>query len=235
METFVLKESPLAAYIEGKGEVEINFEEVKASQAQTQDVTDRTVPLHTSQALPSLPNLHLRTSSLLQTKPIVHMRDAYAHAVASTLGNNDNERFLEHFRYILIASQLLNDHIAPGNLQNTPAHAPAPTEYGPAAVSLWGAAISAAVAFALVWIIHWARGTNNTFSMSRLYFVIGAGVLAGLLCYGYIRRQWLQHLRHQALSTSSDFVTNAQAFAATSTATLTMIQEVELVSRGYRM
>lgn len=235
METFVLEESPLAAYIEGKGEAEIKLEQVNNSQVPVQDGIEISGPFAPLHALPFTPTLHSRTSSLLQTKPIANMRDVYAYAVASTLGNTDNERFLEHFRYILIASQLLNDHIAPSNIHNTPAQAPAPTEYGPAAVSIRGAVISAAVAFALVWIINWARGVDNTFSKSRLCFVVGAGLIAGLLCYGYIRRQWLQHLRHQTLSTSSDFVTNAHAFEATSTATLTMIQEVELISRGYRM
>lgn len=232
METLILEESPLAAYLEGKGEAEPLSEELSDTHAPTQPTSREPSQSFAPSFRTSIRN---RSSSILHKKPIARIRNAYAYAVASTLGSADNDRFLEHFRYILIASQLLNDHVAPGTLKENDSRAPAPDEYGPAAVSLVGAAISAAVAFALVWIIHWARGDGEAFDRSRLMLALGAFVLASLLIYGYVRRQWLQHLRHQALSTSSDFVTNAQAFEGTSTATLTMIQEVELVSRGYRM
>lgn len=53
--------------------------------------------------------------------------------------------------------------------------------------------------------------------------------------YVYARRQLLQYLRHRAISLSSDLVTSLQAFDASSSSALQLIQEVELVSRGYRL
>lgn len=237
MDAFISEDSPLAAYLEGKGEATVDEQMLADERPYTPpNKPAHTPPSYAPRAFSSATTCHSRATSLLQKRPIARMRNAYAYAVASTLGSTDNERFLEHFRYILIASQLLNDHVAPSAIEkNAATQAPIPTEYGPAAVSLWGAAITAAVAFALVWILNWARSEDKLFSKSRLLIVCGVFAIAGLLFYGYIRRQWLQHLRAQALSSASDFVTNSQGFEISSAATLTMVQEVELVSRGYRI
>lgn len=53
--------------------------------------------------------------------------------------------------------------------------------------------------------------------------------------YAYITRQWLQYLRRNAIDTVSSFVENLQSFESSSTSLLGLIQEMELVSRGYRM
>jgi hypothetical protein len=50
-----------------------------------------------------------------------------------------------------------------------------------------------------------------------------------------MRRQWLQYLRQQAVEGASAVVTNLQAFEASTSSALALIQEVELVSRGYRL
>ena len=53
--------------------------------------------------------------------------------------------------------------------------------------------------------------------------------------YTYMRRQWLQYLRQEAIEGASALVTNLQAFEASTASALALIQEVELVSRGYRL
>ena len=53
--------------------------------------------------------------------------------------------------------------------------------------------------------------------------------------YTYMRRQWLQYLRQEAVEGASALVTNLQAFEASTSSALALIQEVELVSRGYRL
>lgn len=53
--------------------------------------------------------------------------------------------------------------------------------------------------------------------------------------YTYMRRQWLQYLRQQSLEGISDFVVTAHDFDRAATGALTLVQEVELVSRGYKM
>lgn len=53
--------------------------------------------------------------------------------------------------------------------------------------------------------------------------------------YAFTRRQWLKHVRSQAVEAATAMTTNLQAFELSSSASLSLIQEVELVSRGYRM
>ncbi len=53
--------------------------------------------------------------------------------------------------------------------------------------------------------------------------------------YALLRRQWLHYLRAQAVETASSLTASAQNFDAAAAAAMTWIQEVELVSRGYRM
>jgi hypothetical protein len=55
------------------------------------------------------------------------------------------------------------------------------------------------------------------------------------MVYAYARLRWLQYLRHQAVDCATLLVSSAQDFDASASATITLIQEVELVSRGYRM
>ena len=53
--------------------------------------------------------------------------------------------------------------------------------------------------------------------------------------YAFAKRQWLKFLRHQAVEAASALVGNAQALDSVSSASVVLIQEVELVSRGYRL
>jgi hypothetical protein len=63
--------------------------------------------------------------------------------------------------------------------------------------------------------------------------VLSILVGAAILLYAWARRQWLQNLRQNAVNGASTLVTNLQAFDASTSAALILVQEVELVSRGY--
>jgi hypothetical protein len=162
-------------------------------------------------------------------------------AVNSRLGRAENAKFLEHFRYILVASQLLTDQHGHAsnrasyipNLHGSGAHL---DEYRVAATSVAGALVTATTAFASVWLIHWAKaGRLNTFSKGRALVVISAFILLAIVLYAYAKRQWLHYLRQNAVGAATSLITNLQAFDASSSAALTLVQEVELVSRGYRI
>jgi hypothetical protein len=99
-----------------------------------------------------------------------------------------------------------------------------------------GALVTATTAFAAVWLVHWAKaGHLNTFSKGRALVVISAFILLAVMLYAYAKRQWLLYLRQNAVAAATSLVTNLQAFDASSSAALTLVQEVELVSRGYRI
>ena len=160
-------------------------------------------------------------------------------AVNSRLGRADNARFLERFRYIIVASQLLNAHSIlgqPGHGQSRDAAVVFPDAPQLGAFTLAGASVTASLAFGLAWLIHWTRGGTDTRPGSgRMIIFVGAVMLLAFISYAYMRRQWLQYLRLQSLTEISELVTKGQQFDRAVARALTLVQEVELVSRGYRM
>ena len=157
----------------------------------------------------------------------------------SRLGRADNARFLEQFRYIIVASQLLNTHSFLGKTGHGPsrdAAVPVPDAPQLGNITLAGVAVTASFAFALAWLIHWTRGSvNSTAGKGRMVIFLALLVGFAVISYAYMRRQWLQYLRQQSLAEVSEFVAKAQEFATVVAGALTLVQEVELVSRGYRM
>jgi high-affinity Fe2+/Pb2+ permease len=101
-------------------------------------------------------------------------------------------------------------------------------------ISPTGAVLTAATAFTLVWLIHWSRRRSG-FNKARFVVVFVVFAVVATASYAYMRRQWLQTLRQQAVENASALVTNLQAFEASTSSALALIQEVELVSRGYRL
>ena len=158
-------------------------------------------------------------------------------AVNSTLGSADNERFLEHFRYIIIASQLLNDHVGPSSAFSLPTNPVPPTsKFANISATTNGASIVASISFTFALLVHWARGGSSPgFHFERIALVLVVATVLATVAYFYATRQWLQYLRRQAIDAASTFVANAQALESSSSSVFTMIQEVELVSRGYRV
>jgi ABC-type Fe3+-siderophore transport system permease subunit len=158
-------------------------------------------------------------------------------AVNSRLGRADNERFLEHFRYLIVASQLLGEQgglrasAIPTFATNGPS---GPHEFTVATISPTGATLTGAAAFILVWLVHWSR-RQPAFSTGRTLLVLLVFAAVATAVYTYMRRQWLQYLRREAVEGASALITNLQAFEVSTSSALALIQEVELVSRGYRL
>ena len=103
-------------------------------------------------------------------------------------------------------------------------------------VSSQGTIITAFGSLAFVWIVNWARGGRNSqWNKGRVSLVLTLVAATAALLYAYARRRWLQSLRQQAVHRATLLVGNAQMFDASAFAAASLIQEVELVSRGYRM
>jgi hypothetical protein len=96
--------------------------------------------------------------------------------------------------------------------------------------------VTASLAFGLVWTVNWAReGQSAGATSGRVAVIITLYGAISTLAYAYVKRQWLQYLRQQALIETRSLVAKAQGLDAATSAAVTLIQEVELVSRGYRM
>ncbi|KAF2088359.1 hypothetical protein K490DRAFT_56355 [Saccharata proteae CBS 121410] len=240
MDNIIYEDSPLAAYLEGEGTGDPSW--VASRQAASDDEPQPSFAPRGPSALQT--NIRKKLPRPLQLHlsrhgPLQRVHSAFSRAVNSRLGRADNARFLEHFRYILVASQLLNEHIGQSAFRYPTSPyggSPPAVEYKGGAVDVAGAVVSGVGAFVVVWLIHWARGARpGGFSKSRLLLVMTALAVSSTIAYSFVQRQWLQHLRHRAIVLASDLVTNLQAFDTATASALMLIQEVELVSRGYRL
>lgn len=159
--------------------------------------------------------------------------------INSQIGWAENTHFLEQFRYTLVASQLLNEHPNPTTCRREELPSPAAdtaVQQDAVNFSLVGISVTATAAFAIAWAINSLRsagleiiGYKKTSLASAILFLF----VAGLYCH--FRRQWLKYLRSQAIHNACTLVANAQSFDTAASSAITFIQEVELVSRGYRM
>lgn len=155
----------------------------------------------------------------------------------ATLGSNGNTGFLEHFRYQIIASQLLDENVGSVTSPTQPCgHPPLRSPLPELTATTTGACAATAISFTFVWIIQWARSEGNTKLWGWRALV--ATTFSLLLVVGiwvYTTRRSILYLRRNALDATSTFTTNLQSLNSSSTSVLSLIQEVELVSRGYRM
>lgn len=159
--------------------------------------------------------------------------------INSRIGWAENTHFLEQFRYTLVASQLLNEHPNPTTCRRQELPSPATdtaVQQDAVNFSLIGISATATAAFAIAWAINSLRsagletiGYKRTCLASAILFLF----VAGLYCH--FRRQWLKYLRSQVIHNACTLVANAQGFDTAAASAITFIQEVELVSRGYRM
>lgn len=99
-----------------------------------------------------------------------------------------------------------------------------------------GAVVTASTSFSIAWLVHWSRSrTGSGFNPRKVGVLLVLVPVLGVLFYAFARRQWLKYLRHQAVDAAVVFISNAQSFDSAASASVVFIQEVELVSRGYRM
>ncbi|KAL4989496.1 Mysoin-binding motif of peroxisomes-domain-containing protein [Aspergillus falconensis] len=244
MESLVYENSPLAEYLRGEGEhnadwpVKETENEDELSDSTAADFAPRGASKFQTRIRNRLPKpVNLKASR--QTAALGRLYDVCTSALNSRLGRNDNERFSEQFGYVIVASQLLNEHSAPSYtsatdvLSNTvPTDLPAiSTTFG-----LQGAFVTASTSFSIAWLLHWSRPRAGTGINPRKVGVLLVLVpVLGVLFYAFARRQWLKYLRHQAVDAAVLLIGNAQGFDSAASASVVFIQEVELVSRGYRI
>ncbi|OJD30923.1 proliferating cell nuclear antigen [Diplodia corticola] len=246
MENIIYEDSPLAAYLEGEGTGEPGWvasmdDDGKSSKSDKSDKSQETsfAPRGPSSLQSKLRKKLPRPLKLPQRGSVHRLQNAYARAVNSRLGSADNTRFLEHFRFTIISSQLLSEHSGQTSFKvpSGPADGSAQTvEYKGGSINVTGAAATGVGAFFVVSLLHWARESKQGgFNKGRLLVVVMATAVGLTVAYAHARRQWLQNLRHRAVSAASVLVSNLQAFDTCASSAVMLVQEVELVSRGYRL
>lgn len=158
-------------------------------------------------------------------------------AVVASIDRADNSKFLEQFRYTIIASQLLSGTSILGHRPTAP-NVPRASDddKSQSLLSTEGILASVLGALAIAVILSWVLGSAPSYvTRKRLAFLVVLFGAAAFLGQIYMRRQWLRYRREQSLAEIATFVSNSNDFDSASEATLSLVQEVELVSRGYRM
>ncbi|PYH96382.1 proliferating cell nuclear antigen [Aspergillus ellipticus CBS 707.79] len=244
MESLVYEHSPLADYLQGEGEHDPNWPHQEAehsddfSDSTAADFAPRGVSKFQERIRNKLPKPLERKVSR-QSAALGRLYEACTSALNARIARSDNERFLEQFGYVIVASQLLNEHSAPSytsaaDVMSTALPADLPsisTTFG-----LQGAVVTASTSFSIAWLLHWSRSRASYGLNPRKVGVLLVLVpVIGVLFYAFAKRQWLKYLRHQAVDAAVTFIGNAQGFDSAASASVVFIQEVELVSRGYRI
>lgn len=168
--------------------------------------------------------------------PLRALRRNCSVAVAASIDRADNAKFLEKFRYTIISSQLLSGESVAARRQNGPG-AMGPPGDDSASQSLLStegifASVLAALVIAIVlsWILEQSSVTGK-----RLVLLVALLVASIVVGQVYMRRQLLKYRRQQSLREMTSFVATSFDFDSATEATLALVQEVELVSRGYRI
>ncbi|KAH8737007.1 Mysoin-binding motif of peroxisomes-domain-containing protein [Ilyonectria robusta] len=247
MEPVVYEESPLAEYLrDGGDEPQLDWAP-GATTPDTESSAGRSSPSPPSSPSPFAPTgrplvkarfrnkvpgpLHLDVAKPVSLRSI---RKKYSAVVAASIDRADNAKFLEQFRYTIIASQLLSGHSGLGQHQLSADVGVAPvSEEDQSLVSTEGIIASVLAALAVAVILSWV--VENGVTRKRLVFLVLLGAASILLGQVHMRRQWLRYRRSQSLSEITKFIENSHSHDSASGAALSLIQEVELVSRGYRI
>ncbi|KAB8233680.1 proliferating cell nuclear antigen [Aspergillus alliaceus] len=244
MESLVYENSPLADYLQGEGEHDPSWPVKEsensdiASESTAADYAPRGTSKFQGRIRNKLPKpLDLKSSH--QRVALGRLYDACTSALNSRVGRSDNERFLEQFGYVIVASQLLNEHSAPSYTSAADVLSNSRLADLPSISStfgLQGAVVTASTSFSIAWLLHWSRPRSGSALNPRKVGVLLVLVpVIGVLFYAFAKRQWLKYLRHQAVDAAGFLIGNAQGFDSAASASVVFIQEVELVSRGYRI
>ncbi|KAK4459620.1 Mysoin-binding motif of peroxisomes-domain-containing protein [Cladorrhinum samala] len=244
METVIQDQTPLANYLNDEGEeqqpdwgspvISSASEDDSPSSPSFAPVGRPTIKKRFRSKIPDPLRLDVPRS---RTSRLGSLQLPYSTAVVSRIDRADNLKFIEQFRYTIVASQLLSGHsIAAQNsnyLRSTKDTADIPPNVVPTSTGLLATAAGALV---VAWAVSWVYSGGYAF-LTKRRVAISAAVLVGLglVSHVYIRQQWIRYLRNQTLAEVTAFVSKSQDFDGVSSAALLLIQEVELVSRGYRI
>ncbi|GAB1310979.1 Vezatin [Madurella fahalii] len=240
METVIQDHTPLADYLKDEGEeqqgwatpsISDNHDESPPSSPSFAPVGRPMVRKRFRNRIPAPLSLGIPRTNRLSS---LHK---YSKAVASRIDRADNLKFIEQFRYTIVASQLLNGHSISG--QHSYYSRPKDTSDPPqdeVTPTSTGLLATAAAALVVAWVVSWIySGGYAHLTKKRVTFGAAVLVAIGLVSHVYLRQQWLRQLRNQALTEATTFVSRSQDFDSATSAALLLIQEVELVSRGYRI
>lgn len=144
-----------------------------------------------------------------------------------------------------MASQLLNEHVNVSHYnQRIGESSPSSDDdesvafFGPrfAKLRYWAGNGGCILAISVLvgWVFRWGDRQSHI-SRGRTIIALFMSMVVGIVLFAHNRRRWLRVLRGRAIELASQFVENSQTYDILASNAVTFIQEVELVSRGYRL
>jgi hypothetical protein len=164
--------------------------------------------------------------------------------IKTGITKGEHERFLEQFRYLIIASQLLVEQSRPAR-RKTNESLPEVDHVFPSqqrsdfdALTIHGVLATAVSSFLVAWAFHWVRSsttdsarTLSTKILSILLLV--CGLVLGFCSYAWRYRS--QRLRRNVIDAVSSLIAESHTLDGLISTALTLVQEIEVVARGYEM
>ncbi|EGX52848.1 hypothetical protein TWF173_009780 [Orbilia oligospora] len=259
MEALVFRDTPLAQYLEGEGEPgDWSIDPSDNNDASSSRNSPNLQPLNFAPSSLLVPKTRKKALRPLQIQnpgwyQNANLKQVMSGGLKSRLAAGENLQFVERFRYILVASQLLNEQASVANYDGrdisslpTPSTAVPPADNNPFTVITWFgspgprfyAYTAASIIILSILISYLSRGGSErklAFGKSRAAISLMLSMVLALLVFAHLRRKKLRHLRTDAISAAEQFVENCQMFDVVVGNAITLIQEIELVSRGYRL
>ncbi|KAF8469619.1 Mysoin-binding motif of peroxisomes-domain-containing protein [Kalaharituber pfeilii] len=249
MEPIIYRDTPLAEYLEGNGENSNDWGVDPSTFVEPMDANLSFAP-NSFSTHPRLNSKRLKSLRLHGPgwRRRNYLYELFSKFADSHLSRSENARFLERFRYIIVASQLLSEHINVSHYNRRIGDSlQVPTEddsesaafFGPRFakeryMTVNGICIVTGAGF-LRWIYMTEGGEYGFISMGRTVIALLGISIIGVFLFSNARRRWLRTLRGRAIELATQFVENNQAYDILVSNAITFIQEVELVSRGYRL
>ncbi|KAJ6258647.1 hypothetical protein Dda_6695 [Drechslerella dactyloides] len=278
MEPLVFRDSPLAEYLEGDSSTFPSFlldqpltqrtpgeGESLAGLDWSMEPSDNNESSSTRSSSPHMPNfappstiapkarkkslrpLHIQNPQWYRR---ANLNNVLSGGLKSRLASGENLQFIERFRYVLVASQLLNEQASVANYDlRDPATLPTPQPASinpfPALITWFGspsprfyAYTAASIIILSILVSYLSRGgpeRKSAFGRSRIAITLLLSMVLALLVFAHLRRVKLRNLRTDAIAAAEQFVDSCQTFDVVAGNAITLIQEIELVSRGYRL
>jgi hypothetical protein len=161
--------------------------------------------------------------------------------VVNAVDDRRHEKFLDHLKYIVTTSQLLDAQPQFGAVSGAALSIQIPdldSLLDPYATrwTVDGAIAVVTLSFGIAALARWfSIGGAFTITPTRALFAVLGSVAILFLFAIYMRRRWLKYIHEGILHETTKFVEQSAQIDGVLSSALSFLVEVELLSRGYRL
>ncbi|KAF0410560.1 Mysoin-binding motif of peroxisomes-domain-containing protein [Gigaspora margarita] len=222
-ESVIYEDTPFAEYLADIGSEEELIKQPLFELERDSQASDATLVSRFSQYILNMPNYIQETLS-------------------TALPLQEENEFEERFKYLLCTSHLLNDTLS---VYFYDSKKPKPIDVSDAGLYFGGisrrnfeillSSIIGIIVVILTWLLHGTDSKDIGTKMMQLPAAFALALCGTFFLYRHMRRKATKTLYKSALYYVEKLVYNCQNFDIKLNKALIMIQEIELVSRGYRL